>query len=224
MSKLFVSGVKEKNERRRIEIMSNNINVINKAEKDLDIMVNNVDGNIEIVILKKKIDIDLLTLKPGEVFKINGVEYIALEQLDNNQTAVIRKELLEENMMFDSDNNNWKISDIRKRLNEEYLKEIENAFGKDKIVDHTVDLLSLDGLEDYGTSIDKVSLLTIDQYRKYRRVLGKNLDNWWLVTPDSTPTGYDFRYVQCVRSGGHVYCCGCGWDGGGVRPFFILQS
>lgn len=204
--------------------MSNNINVINKAEKDLDIMVNNVDGNIEIVILKKKIDIDLLTLKPGEVFKINGVEYIALEQLDNNQTAVIRKELLEENMMFDSDNNNWKISDIRKRLNEEYLKEIENAFGKDKIVDHTVDLLSLDGLEDYGTSIDKVSLLTIDQYRKYRRVLGKNLDNWWLVTPDSTPTGYDFHCVRCVSSCGGVRYGDCGWRGGGVRPFFILQS
>ena len=204
--------------------MSNNINVINKAEKDLDIMVNNVDGNIEIVILKKKIDIDLLTLKPGEVFKINGVEYIALEQLDNNQTAVIRKELLEENMMFDSDNNNWKISDIRKRLNEEYLKEIENAFGKDKIVDHTVDLLSLDGLEDYGTSIDKVSLLTIDQYRKYRRVLGKNLDNWWLVTPDSTPTGYGSRCVQCVGSCGGVCCSDCRWGDGGVRPFFILQS
>ena len=223
MSKLFVSGVKEKNERRRIEIMSNNINVINKAEKDLDIMVNNVDGNIEIVILKKKIDIDLLTLKPGEVFKINGVEYIALEQLDNNQTAVIRKELLEENMIFDSDNNNWKISDIRKRLNEEYLKEIENAFGKDKIVDHTVDLLSLDGLEDYETSIDKVSLLTIDQYRKYRRVLGKNLDNWWLVTPDSTPTGYGSRCVRYVLSDGNVRYCRCDY-GGGVRPFFILQS
>ena len=203
--------------------MSNNINVINKAEKDLDIMVNNVDGNIEIVILKKKIDIDLLTLKPGEVFKINGVEYIALEQLDNNQTAVIRKELLEENMMFDSDNNNWKISDIRKRLNEEYLKEIENAFGKDKIVDHTVDLLSLDGLEDYETSIDKVSLLTIDQYRKYRRVLGKNLDNWWLVTPDSTPTGYGSRCVRYVLSDGNVRYCRCDY-GGGVRPFFILQS
>lgn len=205
--------------------MSNNINVINKAEKDLDIMVNNVDGNIEIVILKKKIDIDLLTLKSGEVFKINGVEYIALEQLNNNQTAVIRKELLEENMMFGSDNNNWKISDIRKRLNEEYLKEIENIFGKDKIVDHTVDLLSLDGLEDYGTSIDKVSLLTIDQYRKYRRVLGENLDSWWwLVTPNSTPTGYGSRCVQCVDSDGNVCCGDCGWGDGGVRPFFILKS
>ena len=224
VSKLFVSEVKEKNERRRIENMSNNINVINKAEKDLDIMVNNVDGNIEIVIMKKKIDIDLLTLKPGEVFKINGVEYIALEQLDNNQTAVIRKELLEEKMMFDSDNNNWKISGIRKRLNEEYLKEIENAFGKDKIVDHTVDLLSLDGLEDYGTSIDKVSLLTIDQYRKYRRILGENLDSWWwLVTPDSTPTGFGSVYVRYVDSGGDVGYSDCSWDGG-VRPFFILQS
>lgn len=204
--------------------MCNNVNVINKAEKDLNVTVNNVDGNIQIIINPKEADIDLLTLKAGEIFKINNIEYIVLEQLINNQTAVIRKELLKDKMEFDSYNNDWKTSSIRRFLNGEYLEEIENVFGKDRIVEHTVDLLSLDGLDDYGTSNDKVSLLAIDQYRKYRKILGENLDNlWWLLTPNSTLSGDSARYVQCVRFDGYVRYFGCDYDGG-VRPFFIVQS
>lgn len=203
--------------------MCKEVNVINKAEKDLDVTVNNVDGNIQIIISTKKADIDLLSLKTGEIFEVNNVEYIVLEQLHANQTAVIRKELLDD-MEFGDDNNNWKTSSIRKYLNGDYLKEIEEAFGKDRIVEHKVDLLSLDGLDDYGVSIDKVSLLTIDQYRRYRKVLGDNLENWWwLSTPDSTPSGYSGRCVQCVNSNGYVYYRGCDYSWG-VRPFFILQS
>lgn len=205
--------------------MTNNINVINKTEKDLNVTVKNVDGNIQIIIDKRKADIDLLSLKGGEVFEANNIEYIVLEQLGGNKTAVIRKELLEDDMQFDFDNNNWKTSSIRKKLNNDYLRELEEAFGKDRIVEHTVDLLSLDGLDDYGTSIDKVSLLTVDQYRKYRKLLGENLDKWWwLITPDSTSSGKEACYVRCVDSGGVVGCDGCGWNVEGVRPFFILQS
>ena len=204
--------------------MCNEVNVINKAEKDLDITVNNIDGNIQIIINAKKMDVDLLALKAGETFKVNDIEYIVLEQLDGNRTAVIRKELLLDEREFDSDNNDWRTSSIREFLNGEYLEEIENAFGKEKIVSHTVDLLSLNGLDDYGMSNDKVSLMTIDQYRKYRKVLGENMNSWWwLITPDSTPSGCSTRCVRCVYSDGSVDYGDCDYDGG-VRPFFILQS
>ena len=203
--------------------MNGNVNVINKAENDLNVTVNNVGGEIQIII-EQKSNIDLLSLKAGDTFKVN-VEYIVLEQFVGNKTAIIRKELLKDTMAFDGDNNNWKTSDIREFLNKDYLEEIKEAFGKDKIVEHTVDLLSLDGLDDYGTSTDKVSLLTIDQYRKYRKVIGGNLDNyWWLVTPDSTSSDSSAHCVRCVRSFGRVGCGGCRWDDSGVRPFFILQS
>ena len=130
-------------------------------------------------------------------------------------------------MEFDSDNNNWKTSSIRERLNNNvdgYLREVEDAFGKDKIVTHTVDLLSLDGLDDYGTSNDKISLLTIDQYRKYRKILSENINKWWwLLTPDSTSSGSSASCVRYVSSCGYVDYFHCGCDGG-VRPFFIVQS
>ena len=38
-------------ERKREENNMSNVNVINKAEKDLDVTVNNVDGNIQILSL-----------------------------------------------------------------------------------------------------------------------------------------------------------------------------
>ena len=205
-----------------------NINVINNVDKELNVIVNKENNdNIEIIIDLKNNKINLLALKPGDVFHKSNVEYIVLEQLPDKQTAVIRRYLLENEMEFDSDNNNWKTSSLRERLNNNvdgYLREVEDAFGKDQIVTHTVDLLSLDGLDDYGTSNDKISLLNIDQYRKYRKILGENMDNWWwLLTPDSTPSGSGSRYVRCVGSDGFVGYGHCGFDGG-VRPFFIVQS
>lgn len=202
--------------------MSNNVNVINKAENDLNVIVNNIGESIQIIIDTKK-KIDLLALKAGEIFKADNVEYIVLEQLADNQTAIIKKELLEDTMEFGSDNN-WKTSSIREFLNGEYVEEIEKVFGKDKIVEHMVDLLSMDGLDDYGTSTDKVSMLTIDQYRKYRKTLGGNLDSWWwLVTPDSTPSGDSASFVRGVGSDCRIGYGGCVCVEG-VRPFFILQS
>lgn len=205
-----------------------NINVINNVDKELNVIVNKENNdNIEIIIDLKNDNIDLLALKQGDVFHKNNVEYIVLEQLPDKQTVVIRKYLLENKMEFDSDNNNWKTSSIRERLNNNvdgYLREVEDAFGKDKIVTHTVDLLSLDGLDDYGTSNDKISLLTIDQYRKYRKILSENINKWWwLLTPDSTSSGSSASYVRCVDSFGRVDYCRCGY-GRGVRPFFIIQS
>ncbi len=204
--------------------MNNNVNVINKAGKEIVVTVNSKDGNTQIVIDLASNKIELSTLKAGDVFKMNDVEYIVLEQLNNDITAVIRKNFLEDEMKFDDDNNNWKESSIRKFLNEDYLKKLCESFGENNIVEHTVNLLSLDGLDDYGTSIDKVSLLTIDQYRKYRKVIGENKDTWWwLSTPDSTPSGYGSDDVRCVNSDGSVDFdwCDCSVA---VRPFFILKS
>lgn len=168
-------------------------------------------------------NIDLLSLKAGDIFEVKNVEYIMLEQLAHNRTAIIRKELLKKYMKFGNDNN-WKTSCIRDFLNKAYLDEIESVFGENRIVEHTVDLLSLDGLDDYGTSTDKISLLTIDQYRKYKKELGGNLySNWCLITPDTTSNHTDpfILYIRAVYGDVDVEYCDCIF---GVRPFFIIQS
>lgn len=203
--------------------MSQNVNVINNVGKDVVVTVSEENGNTQIVINLAKNRVELSTLKAGEVFKVNN-EYIVLEQFENGSTAVIRKELLEDMMKFDFYDNNWKTSNIRKYLNSDYLKELNDEFGEDNIVEHTVDLLSLDGLDDYETSIDKVTFLNIGQYQKYRKIIGENKEKWWwLLTPSSTISGCCSDNVQCVHSDGTVDFYWCE-DFGGVRPFFYLKS
>lgn len=120
--------------------------------------------------------------------------------------------------------NNYTDSNVRNMItNSDLAKNLQLEFG-DRLVPITLDLLSLDGLDDYGTVTgDILAIPTIDLYRKYRKNISK-LDSWyWLATPDSTPSGYGSGDVRCVDSGGDV---GYGWCGGvlAVRPFFILKS
>lgn len=121
-------------------------------------------------------------------------------------------------------NNNYKNSYVREKLNNgELINQLKDEFG-DKLIPIATDLLSLDGLDDYGTvEGDILAIPTLDLYRKCRKSIPKIDKWWWLATPDSTPSGYSSDRVQCVRSDGIV---SCRWydDCGGVRPFFILQS
>ena len=94
------------------------------------------------------------------------------EQFADGTTAVVRENVFRDRQWQFGDNNNWKESQWRKYLNTEYLKEIENDFGADKIVEHDVNLTSLDGYDDYRTAIDGISAMDIDMYRKYHKYIG----------------------------------------------------
>ena len=198
------------------------VNVINKSKEKVNVEVNEINGSIQIVIDVPPAGKELSSFTPGEVFEKNGVKYIVCEHFEGGDTAVIRKECLKDDMKF-GNTNNWAESNIRKFLNGEYLKNISDDFDQDNILDHEVCLLSLDGYDDYGRTTDKVSVLTIDRYRKYHKFIG-NVDRWnWLSTPDSTPSGTGASCVQIVCDGGDVNW-GYSGDCRGVRPFFLLES
>ncbi len=121
------------------------------------------------------------------------------------------------------ENNDWRESLIRKKLNDELCQEITDSLGFDALATIQVDLFSHDGLKDYGQCEDMVSLLTYDFYRNNRENI-KGIDKgYWTCTPDSTPSGYNSDFVRFVNSDGGVYYGCCGYDRG-VRPFFILKS
>ena len=202
--------------------MTSNVNVINKAGNSVDVKVSEMNGAIQIVIDVPQFGTELALLSPGDVFEKNGVQYIVCEQLEDGTTAVVRKDCLDDEMEFGSDND-WKNSDLRTYLNEEYYNEIKEVFGEENIVNHEVDLTSLDGYDDYGVSTDKVSVMNIDRYRKYHRFIG-NTGCWhWLSTPNSTPSGTSSSRVRYVYGDGCVRWGDCRYSGS-VRPFFILKS
>lgn len=129
-----------------------------------------------------------------------------------------------EDMKFDSDSNNWENSDLRDYLNEGFLEKIAAEIGLENIVPFERDLLSLDGQTEYGKCEDKVSLLTVDEYRKYRNLIPNTKDYWWwLVSPWSTPCNDYKRAVAVVSSAGNIYGCNCDCNCG-VRPVCIFSS
>ena len=121
------------------------------------------------------------------------------------------------------EDNNYTESYVRNKLNSELADKLKETFG-DRLVPIETDLLSLDGLDDYGTvNGDILALPTLDLYRECRKNITSFGSAWWLATPDSTPSGCGSGGMRCVGSGGDV---GCRWcrHGLAVRPFFILKS
>lgn len=130
-----------------------------------------------------------------------------------------------EERQFDSDSNNWKNSNLRDYLNEEFLEKIAAEIGLENIVPFERDLLSLDGQTEYGKCEDKFSLLTVDEYRKYRSLIPNTKDYWWwLISPWSTPCNDYKRTVAVVSSAGNICSGGCCYGSGGVRPVCIFSS
>lgn len=129
-----------------------------------------------------------------------------------------------EERQFDSDSSNWENSNLRDYLNEEFLEKIAAEIGLENIVPFERNLLSLDGQTEYGKCEDKVSLLTVDEYRKYRSLIPNTKDYWWwLVSPWSTPCNDYKRTVAVVSSAGDVYRNCCDYSNG-VRPVCIFSS
>lgn len=168
--------------------------------------------------------VELSTLKPGDEFKLGDEVFIVMEHTDKG-TKVISKEFAYEEVKF-GDNSNWNTSPIRRMLNNEYFKKIAAIIGENNIISMDRDLTSLDGLDDYGTCTDKVSLLTAAEYAKYHKILGLKSnypDWWWLITPASTPSNNYARSVCFVDSRGVLSWGGCDYTCG-VRPFLNLES
>lgn len=157
----------------------------------------------------------------GGTFKVGEHEFIVLEHTEAG-TACLRKDAIC-NIVFGKTNNFAK-SEVREKL-AEFAAEIEVIVGEGNLVEHTVDLTSDDGLDDYGNCTAKASLLTAQMYRKYVRIIDNyKLDCWWwLATAYSTATHEDDEWVKCVSPRGLIRSddyYGCG----GVRPFCIFVS
>ena len=174
----------------------------------------------------------LYECKVGNVIvdDIGNEWYVVEQDIENNRTKVWKKELIDGTYKFDNGSNDFRTSEIKNVLNDEngkILSDIYKGFGKENVLLDTVDLLSMDGLDTYGTCNCKVHLGTFDDYRKARKngmFRTENEKPFWLDTPDSTNEGCSASCVRIVDSDGRVYCYGCGWDGCGVRPFCSLDS
>ena len=158
-----------------------------------------------------------------EIFKIGKYEFIKF--LDDNWNIIgVLKDSLGD-MRF-GNSNDFSKSDILKKLNYEFLPEIEEIVGAENVLEFETDLTSLDGSKKHGTMNSKVSLPTFDFYRKNRAMFAKyKLDDWWwLATPNTTSEYVNDWWVSCVSPLGGFSNDICRDGDIGVRPFLTFVS
>ena len=158
----------------------------------------------------------------GKTIEVAGIKWLVLDKLEKGY-LVISDEFYGKSREFDTDCNNWDSSDLRQELNTELRRKIEEAVGEGGLLKFTRDLLSMDGQTEYGSCEDYVSLISVDEYRKYRKLLPNTGEWWWTLTADSTKCNDDTSYIRVVSPSGDINDCNYGGSDG-VRPVCIFSS
>lgn len=156
-------------------------------------------------------------LNIGEHFIYNGIEFICLDIIDGNYLAMTAKPWAE--IPFDTNNHNdWRKSSLRRVLNTDFLELLD----KKHLVMQTSDLIADNGDKAYGTSEDYVTILSCDQYRKYRDIVPLFEEWMWTLTPWSCNTSYS-NHVRSVYATGNVSYSYAGISFG-VAPACLFSS
>lgn len=173
---------------------------------------------------ERKNKVELSTLAPGDVFEIGKNDFIVLEQM-SFETKVISKDFMAENIVYDEDSRDYNESNLKKVIEDEIQPIIESEVGENNLVEHTVELTSVDMQHEFDDCKCKVRPITFDETRKYNNLLpNKELDDWWWTcTPWSTAERGCKYSIAVVSSAGGIGNHDCS-NINGVRPVCILKS
>lgn len=157
----------------------------------------------------------------GEHFVYGKKNCIILEHMDDGTLCVV---LDEDFKSAFGGTNNFAESELRKKLNCEYLDEwVKGGADRASFILMRVDLTANDGLKDYGTCECFLAPRTCDQHRKYRYLIPNPKEDW-----EWTATAYSTKSNGCSYSAYPVTATGA-LDGNivnvahGVRPLFKLN-
>lgn len=158
----------------------------------------------------------------GERFVYGKKNCMVLEHMDDGTLCMVLDEDFESKF---GETNNFSESELRKKLNGEYLDEwVKDGADRASFVLMQVDLTANDGLKDYGTCECLLAPRTCDQHRKYRYLIPNPKENWeWTATAYSTKAnGYSLTAYQ-VTSAGDLNDGNIAYSAYGVRPLFKLN-
>lgn len=158
----------------------------------------------------------LKMIEQGQHFKYGDKEFVKLDALNDGYLCLAADVWFR--ACFDKDDkNNWATSSLRKEL----AARIGEFIPDENLIPFERDLTTDDGMTEYGTCTDIVSLLTCDEYRKYRKFI-PNCGKWhWTITADSLE--YSYR-VRNVYSDGSLGSRSADYGCSGVRPLCVLKS
>ena len=191
----------------------NNKEILKKAKELVELLEKQEEiGNVE-----------LSTLKRGEVFQITGKrKYKVLEQYGDT-TKIISLDLVKENVKF-GDTSDYKTSKVKKLCDTKILKDFEEEFGAENIETHTADIITADG-QKLGTVDCKIRPITFDEARGYTDITPNPcLNDWyWTLSPWSTKERGWEKALSVVSPTGSIRNFSY-YSEYGVRPVCIFSS
>lgn len=178
----------------------------------------------EKVVEESEFNNSMFSVLDFDTFEISGIEFIKFPSF-NGITPILSKHTFCTSIFGNANNlSDTKEVGVLSKLTTDILPLIEAAIGSENVLEFETDLVSLDGLTDYGTFYSKISLPTVDFIRSNAEVLDNyKTESYFTATPFSTPRRSYFRHVCFVYSHGIL-----GWGdcvcSRGVRPFLMLDS
>lgn len=133
----------------------------------------------------KKIEqlLTLMDIKVGSPFVLDGVEFVKLCE-DCGASFVITADVVLIDCVFCSERkaerNNFAGSEVESALNQWLSK---HGPIDENVVERPIDLTSVDGITDYGCPVVRARVLTLDEYRRYRKYIPEISTSYWLATP-----------------------------------------
>ena len=186
-------------------------------KKSLEERVSDLEKKIGMLHMGKAIK---RTFKIGDTFDLADIEWKILDITEEGYVCLGSDYSAGLGEIFSSQSNDWKDSKIRSILAEKLLPVI----GSGNVVPMLRNLISIDGQDEYGECTDLISIISVDEYRKYRGLIENTNDYWWwTLTPWSTKRNGIEKTLTVVSPGGCIYDCICN-DYYGVRPFCIFSS
>lgn len=160
------------------------------------------------------------TFKIGDTFTLADIEWKILDITEEGYICLGSDYSAGLGEIFSNQSNDWKDSNIRSIL----AKKLLPVIGSENVVPMLRNIISLDGQDEYGECTDLISIISVDEYRKYRGLI-ENTDNywWWTLTPWSTKRNGIEKTCTVVSPGGCIYGRNCNCSIG-VRPFCIFSS
>lgn len=166
-------------------------------------------------------------LMPGDEFDYGNILWIVLDSDKDGMLCLSEKILFGSRMCEQEDKScefyethigktfyNWYV------LREECISAFQDLPREGLVLFNRNDRAE-DGSGAYCQHSDAISLLTTDEYRKYRNLIPQaKYDNWWTLT---RPTADDWRYVYVGQDGGLFKLNAFDTEKLGVRPLIKLK-
>lgn len=164
-------------------------------------------------LFENKITVD--ELEQGAVFKWGKKEYIKLDATSAGCLCLAKDVWFKSK--FDDQTNDWGHSELRDDIATKAFDFIPDI---DKLVLFDRDLTTDDGLTYYGHCSDNVSMLTCDEYRKYRKYIPTASECYWTITACT----FGSYYVRFVIPDGALNYSDTHSSYRGVRPLICLDK